>query len=262
MGVTNIYRRLPYLGGICKWWYVPIQEVDNIPGINPLNQYLLGEPVLKADKFWRGPVPVPDSQLGFTETQKNDAIGTYYEVKLQAQAPGDAPQARINYDNMAYNRYLVVGKLRAGGFYVLLGSMDSPLDFDNIHSNGPGSNEAASTKIAFSGESMCRALVIAEFNGDESGYIYPDGVTGPSGSSKTNETEIIYITAESSKTITWTPTRMNKFGVFPEVECYLTDEDGALYKAPVQPTINAAPPYFTEMQFDFSGTQTGFISIK
>lgn len=260
-GITNLYRKLPYLGGLCKFWFIPIDEVDSIPGIDPYNQFLLDEPVLKEDKLWRGPVPVPDAQLGFTETQKNDAAGVYYEVKIQAQPPGDIPQQRINLDNMAYGQYLVVGKQRAGGMYLLFGSMDSPLDFDNQYTNGPGAAQNASTKIAFTGESIPRALVLPQFLGDASGYIYPNGDPGGPIVSQ-NETEIIYIIEESTKTINWTTNRRSRFGAFPEVEVYLKGEDNLLYKAAVQPYIDFPPPDFTKMFFEFSGNQNGFISIK
>lgn len=77
-----------------------------------------------------------------------------------------------------------------------------------------------------------------------------------------NKNEIIHFTNESSKSIEWTADRRKKFGVFPEVEVYLLDETNVHYKSAVQPVIDAPPPSFTMMTFDFGGLQSGFISIK
>jgi len=262
-GIKNLYKGVPYLGGICKFWYIPVEEVDNIPGINPVNQYLLAEPELKADKVWRGPVPVPDAQLGFTETQDSFAGMPFYKQKVQAQAPGDVPQQRVNLENMAYGQYLVVAKLRSGGFYLLLGSLESPMDFDSEFSTGPGSNENAKSKLAFTGESNFKALVIPEFQGDESGWVHPCDGGGGGGGATGNDAEIIEITNESSKTVLWTITRAARFGVFPLVEVYLKDDTNTYYKADVQPYVDGPPNIsFTNMYFNFGGNVTGFILIK
>ena len=258
-GISNLLKAIPYLGGVCQFWFIPVNEVESIPNIDPVNQYLLAEPVLKTGKVWRGPVPVPDAQLGFTETQENAAAGPYYKQQLQAQHPGDVPAHRVNLDNMAYGQYLVVAKLRSGGFYVLLGSLDSPLNFDHDFSTGPGSNDDAKTKIAFTGESIYRAPVIPNFAGNDSGFITPCDGPPPS---PPNQSEIISFTAQTLVTIDWTPTRISKFGVFPEVECYVLGPDTLYYKAAVQPYIDAAPPSFTQLYFSFSGATTGFILIK
>ncbi len=260
-GIKNLYKGVPYLGGICKFWYIPVEEVASIPVINPANQYLLAEPELKADKVWRGPVPVPDAQLGFTETQDSFAGMPYYKLKLQGQAPGDVPQQRVNIENMAYGQYLVVAKLRAGGFYVLLGSLDSPLDFDAEFTTGPGSGENAKSKIAFTGESNYKALVLTEFQGDESGWVLPCDGGGSSGGG--NDAEIIEITDESSKTVAWTIGRAARFGVFPLVEVYLKDDTDTYYKADAQPYVDGPPSGgFANMYFNFGGNVNGFILIK
>jgi len=261
-GIKNLYKGVPYLGGICKFWYIPIDEVDHIPAINPETQYLFAEPELKADKVWRGPVPVPDAQLGFTETQDSFAGMPFYKQKVAAQSPGDVPQQRVNLENMAYGQYLVVAKLRAGGFYILLGSMDSPMDFDSEFTTGPGANENAKNKLAFTGESNFKALVIPEFQGDESGYVHPCDGGGGGGGATGNETEIISFADVSSFTVSWTPTRQARFGAFPEVEVYLKDDTDTYYKAAVQPYVDNPPPGFTTMYFNFSGDETGFILIK
>lgn len=81
-----------------------------------------------------------------------------------------------------------------------------------------------------------------------------------------NNKEQVDITNESTKVISWTPTRRSKFGQFPEVEVYINRTDptsmvDSCIKTPIQPSIDAAPPAFTTMTFDFGGPVSGFILI-
>ena len=78
-----------------------------------------------------------------------------------------------------------------------------------------------------------------------------------------NEPEIIEFTGVSTVSVPWTSTRIINFGSFPQVEAWLIDPaDGQYHLAPVQPTIDAPPPDFTLMSFDFGGNVTGFIILK
>lgn len=257
-GITNLYKDVPYDGGICKFWYIPISEVADIPAINPANQYTFDEPILlNAGSVWRGPVPVANTTLGYTETQEVYSGLPWYKQKVTATAPGNVPQQQVNIDNMAYGKYLIVAKLRAGGFYILIGSKQSPADFDSeLTVDG---KEATKHKLAFSVESLHKAVVLPSFAGDASGYIYPCDGPPPGGN---NETEVILFTAATQQVINWNTTRIAKFGIFPEVECYIQDDTGAYYKSTVQPYIDTPPPSFTTLTFDFAGASTGFIIIK
>lgn len=261
--ISNLYSKLPYIGGLCKFWYIPVQHVASIPNINPVNSYLLAEPVLISGKTWYGPVPVPDRSLGYTETQENSTAGHYYKLKIAGNHYGDAPQSRVNIENLTYHKYLVIGKQRAGGFYLLFGTLDSPLNFDNEFTAGQnGANDTAHTKLAFTTSIMHKALVLPSFLGDPSQLIYPGGGSGGGGGVHTNETEIIYITNESSKSFTYTTARRNRFGDFPQVECWLQGPDGVNYLSPTQPYIDAPPPGFTTMFYEFPSNVTGFIVLK
>lgn len=264
-GIKNMYGQVPYLGGICRFWYALVNEVATWPTIDPATQYLTAEPALMAGATWRGPVPVPDAHLGLTETQENTAAGPSYKQQVKGNSYGDVPVHRVNFDNMAYGQYVLVGKLRAGGFFVLLGSADSPFNFDNDYTSGNGSTaDNAKTQFAFTSESMQRALVMPSFLGQQSGFIVPPpGGGGGGGTPGTNEYELLYFTNVANYQFSWTSGRIAKFGIFPEIELYVTGPDGVYYKSPSQPWIDAAPGAgFTTMYFDFGGPATGFILIK
>lgn len=170
-GVTNLIKGLPVIGGFCHFWYIPIEEVDSMPVIDPTNQVLKTDITLKAGKAWRGPVPVPDRQLGLTESKKNAAAGPYYDIKVSCVYPGDLPAARTNFDNMAYHQYMIVGKLRSTGFYVVIGNPDAGAEFSADFDSGSANGNAALTKIEFATEQIHKGLVLPEFNGDQSGFI-------------------------------------------------------------------------------------------
>lgn len=260
-GINNLYKKLSILGGLCKIWFIPVEEVLSIPDIDPQTGYLSAAPTLIGDAVWRGPMPVPDKQLGITETQKNNTPGSYFEIKIEAQPPGDIGQQRVNLDNMVYGQYLVIGKLRAGGSYILYGSIDSPLDFDNQFTTGPGAATNATAKIAFTGQSITRGLVIPSFTGPDSGASFP---SGPSAPVTMNQKETVFITNENTKAIGWTPLRQSKFGNFPTIEVWIEDPDNGnnVYLYEIQPLIDAPPPDFSVMTFNFPRNVTGFINIS
>src|SRR6185312_1952554 len=176
-GVSNFIKGLPVIGGFCKFWFIPIEEVDQMPVINPATQVLKTEIVLKAGKAWRGPVPVPDAQLGFTESAKTGNSGPYYQIKVGCSYPGDIPAARENIENMAYSQYMIVGKLRTTGFFVVIGNPEAVADFSGNFDSGNTNGNGALNTISFDIEQVNKALVLPSFNGSESGYVNFSGQT-------------------------------------------------------------------------------------
>lgn len=254
----NVYS---YLGGFCKWWYIPFEDVAIFPRINAANQYLTGEPVLKAGKSWFGPIAVPRDQFGYTENLKRVKAGHYYETKIEGVHIGDSPESRINLQNMPFHDYLVVGKVRAGGFYKLFGTPDSPLEFNPAYKSGNGPADTAQTTLAFITEQIDKAFVLPSFIGDVTAP--ENGGTGPGGSdSMANQKEIIPFNAGVITSIPWTATRLNKFGTMPLVEVYL-QEPGELPYLSVGGSIeiDAPPPAFTEMTIKPGANLPGFIVI-
>lgn len=74
--------------------------------------------------------------------------------------------------------------------------------------------------------------------------------------------EIIPFTGVSTVTVDWTQVRIDRFGVFPQQEVYVFNpEDSKYYLFPTEPGIDAPPPDFTQMTYDFGSNLTGFIII-
>ena len=260
-GIKPLQRNSTYVGGFCRFWYIPVEDVVTFPRINSANQQLIAEPSLKDGKKWFGPIAVPRNKLGYTEVLKRTSAGHYYELKLEGIHIGDSPVSRVNLENMPYHRYLVIGKIRAGGYYHLIGSNDSPCLFNPEFKGGLGPGETAQTNFQFATEHISKAYILPSFSEDDAEN--PGGGGGGGGSNTMNQKEIIPFENQPSVSIPWTPTRLGKFGVFPEIEVYL-QEPGEQPKKMVGGDIVAdqPPPAFTELTINIGGNPTGFIVLS
>lgn len=233
-----------------------------MPPIDPLTQYLSGEPTLAEGKTWKGPIIVPNDQLGFQEQMQRNRAGIYYKQKVTGFYPGDGAASRINIENMPYSQYIIVGKVRAGGFFMVLGGRTNALDFATDFNQGTHS-DAAGHDFSFIGESVNKGLVLMSFSGMPA-TPPPDwegsGGSGGSGTDK-NQTEIITFTDAETVEIDWNSTRINKFGSFPLIEVWFLT-DGVLQLANTPITCDAIPPDTTLITVNNAGPATGFVVIK
>lgn len=152
------------IGGFCKWWYVPIEWIEIFPAIDPLTQTLLSEPVLVADATWFGPVLVPDRMVGWKETQERARAGIYFKEKVEGFIPGNDPAQHINLQNSIYHQFCIIGMLRNGDGYRIIGSDQSGLDLDHETSSGIGQPDTPGSKLVFTGEQVYKALVLSGFS--------------------------------------------------------------------------------------------------
>lgn len=239
-----------------------MEDCNIFPRINSTNQQLIGEPSLKAGKAWFGPIQVPRNRLGYTEIMKRTNAGPYYEIKMEALHIGDSPQSRVNLENMPYHRYLVVGKVRAGGHYHLVGTPDSPCTFNPAYQSGNGAGETAQTLIQFLTEHISKAYILPSFTADtlSPGVISPGDEEDPL--CMVNQKEIISFNEQATINIPWTPTRAAKFGSFPVIDVYI-EEDGSPPTRTMAGSIEAdqEPPAFTELSVKLGGNPSGFIVI-
>ena len=152
--------------GFCRWWFIEVDKITYWPGINPQTQKMRGEPSIAEGATWYGPVKVVPNQLGWQETETPDKRGIYYKQLIEGVYPGDNPLARISLENMAYYKYIVVGKQFAGNMFVVIGTPDSPLDFVNVYNTGKGNSDTAGNKFQFTGETLAKGLIIDYFSRD------------------------------------------------------------------------------------------------
>ncbi|HEU4574615.1 MAG TPA: hypothetical protein VFS36_06395 [Chitinophagaceae bacterium] len=260
-GIKPLHRNTSYKGGFCQFWYIPVEDVAVFPRVGA-NQRLVAEPTLLAGKSWFGPIEVPKNQLGFVEDFDRTKAGPYYKTKLASIIIGDSEESRINIRNMTYHRYLVVGKQRAGGAYLLIGTLDSWCTFTPEYKSGNGPGETAATEFSFTTEHISNAYILPSFNSDATAPV--NAGEGGGGGSMANQTEIIPFADVAAVNIPWTATRLEKFGSFPLVEVWI-EEEGQ------QPFLNfganiecdAPPPAMTELNVKLGlGNPSGFIVIK
>lgn len=260
-GITTFSKAIPYTGGCCSLWYTPWQNILAWPGINPVTQVLDAEPSLKPGTNWYGPVAIPRSEIGFKEAQENSKAGAFYKQVVEGYYPGDDPLSRVNLENMAFYRYVVVLKMRAGGMHLLLGSLDSWMDFDSDFTSVY--DEASASKIAFSGESISKAFILPSFS--PSSYVLPPGpeegetVVTAGGA---NDVEYIPFTAVSTVSFAWNASRINRFGTFPLIEVWVMRDGVLTYNPVVSITTDANPPAQTVFNINMVEAETGVIIIK
>jgi hypothetical protein len=170
-------RQRSFTGGICKWWYVPVQWIAFMPPIDPLTQAYEQEPALLPGYSWLGPIWVPDSKLGFSESKEEDKPGPWYKQQVAAYQPGDGLQNRILRQNMGYMDFVVVAKPRTGSYYLVLGTPDSGMGYDHGYNTGKGGNTAtAGADFTLSGESPHNATTLPVFSGDVQALSIPNTI--------------------------------------------------------------------------------------
>jgi hypothetical protein len=244
-GIKPLHLNENYIGGFCQFWYIPIEDVSVFPRINAINQYLATEPVLVAGKSWFGPIKVPRDKLGYQEDFERTKAGPFYKTRLEAIHIGDSPESTVNLENMPYHRYLVVGKLRAGGFYKIIGTVTSPCFFIPEYKTGNGPAETTQTSISFSTEHISKAYILPEFTADTTGQVIGGGAGGDD---MPNQKEIIPFDGVPLVAVPWTATRSGKFGSFPIVEVWMENgADPPYLNTGADIKVDAAPGLFTEL---------------
>lgn len=154
----------PFIGGFCSWWYTLRENVLQWPEVNPVTQKLSDEPILKAGKAWYGPVNVPDTSVGYTETQEVDRSGLYYKQRVTGIIPGNDAASHINLQNLTYHQFIIIGKVRAGGFFLMVGGRYAGMRLDHETTTGDGQPGAPGTKLAFTTQSAFKAKVLSQFS--------------------------------------------------------------------------------------------------
>jgi hypothetical protein len=160
----TIERLDVFTGGFCKWWYTPIESISSFPAVDPVTQKLNGEPALLAGKVWYGPVKVPESKTGWEEDLTRSKPGISYKEKVEGFQAGLSAGSHLNLENLVHHQVCIVGKVRSGGFYIVLGNDVAGLDLDVIATSGVGSVGMPGSKLAFTGEFKNKALILSTFN--------------------------------------------------------------------------------------------------
>lgn len=212
-----------YLGGICNFWYTPIQNLNGFPVINPATQFLQSEPALKAGTNWYGPINVPNNELGFEQQSAKSNAGTFYKQKISLQIPGFDTYTHTNLDNTMPHQLCVVAKLRSGGYFIILGNDAVGLDVDINETTGIGAANTPVSKLVLSTESTTRAMVLPSFAGTNS---QPPFII-PTATPMANITETIDFNTTGDTYIAWTLLRQTNFGIYPTMQLWAKNADGS-----------------------------------
>ena len=217
-----------YEGGVCKWWYTPIENMIGFPDINPTTQQLKDSPRLKPGASWYGPVNIPTYEVGYEEQDNMSAAGIYYKQKLVGNMPGANSAAHINIRNLSQKQLCVVAKLRAGGFYIVMGTDEFGMILNTQFSTTVGVKDTPGTKIMLTLDSINKAMVLPSF--------YDDNSIPPS-------IGTVIVDATGDTIIYWTSTLATAYGNFPTIEVWAWDNDNNhYYKANIPIDSIGDPP--------------------
>lgn len=260
-GIVPLHSNKLYWGGICRLWCIPVEHISSFPRINT-TQYLVDEPLLIPGAKWFGPLPVPPDNAGISEEMERTKAGLFYKIKLEAVHIGDSMQSRVNLENMAYSRFIVVAKVRAGGFYMIIGTVDSPLTLTAVYETGKSLPTTAQTKLSFTTEQISKSLILPSFTSDTLAPTVAGPDDGNNSSDMQNQKEIIPFTNQSEITIPWTSERIAKFKSFPIIEVWIK-EDGVPPRLLIGGVIEAdqPPPATTLIHVKIGTPATGYIVI-
>ena len=150
-----------FVGGFCKWWYVPRQYIASFGQVDPITQQLLMPPTLKSGKTWYGPVNVPDKKRGWKQTLAETKAGYYYKQLVTGVVEGNNSINHINRQNLLHHEVVIVGLLRAGHFFIILGNPESGLSYEEETDSGGDQFDLHQTTFSFTGEGD--ALVLTQF---------------------------------------------------------------------------------------------------
>lgn len=261
-GLNTLYSGLLYDGGFVEWYYIPKEKISVWPALKN-NQELVDEPQLVGGASWFGPVKVPQSTVGFTEIQDLSPAGPFYKIQVEGIQFGEGRENRVILENMPYHEYIVVGKLRAGGFWILLGNKECGLQFGHKFDTGKGYFNTTKNELAFSGESIHKGLILPSFELSPSTPSpgLPEVDPGAPAGDGANQTETIEFTGTGAVVIPWTTDRKAAFGNFPLIQVWF--DDGTHFSLANVPIIcDQAPPLTTSFTIDLTGFGNGFIQIK
>ena len=153
-----------YLGGFTKLWFVPREWLDGFPELNPLTQVLATEPPLLAGKNWLGEIQVANELIGYEEISTLTTAGNFYKRKVSFSENGLSSTNHLNIGNLMGYELCVVGLVRSGNFFVVIGNDKAGLKIESNESTGNGPLGMPSTKIVLSDESIDKAIVLPSFS--------------------------------------------------------------------------------------------------
>ena len=236
---------VPYVGGFSKWYYTFIENIDVFPSIDASTQYLTDEPTLISGKTWYGPVTVPKGMAGFTEATTRTKAGLYWKTKFQATVPGSNSDVDVNIDNLVHHQLCIVGKLRSGGYWKIIGTKKKGLTVDDETDTGMGSRAVVLNKLSFTFESIIKNPVLPSFSGDNSSPATLPPGTGitifkPDSMTLTLNTD--FGTDGGDTVVNWISDYVTRFGAFPEIEVWLEDGAGGYNKGNIPIDATNTPP--------------------
>lgn len=196
--IQHLDRASIEVGGLCYFYFTPVESVLQWPVINPLSGTITDDLVLKAGKSWLR-CEVIEKDRSFSENQKSEDPGDFFEMNITGFLPNDTPVNTYTTNLMKNRRFAIVTKER-NGIMRLIGNSHSGATFIQSYSSSDA-NGARGRSLSFQWQSPDSAplyLTAVTADGD---VINPPWVppTHPSGSGRMVY-DPIYLTPSEGQT--------------------------------------------------------------
>ena len=158
MNDINIPSVPDNLGGLDKFFFIPVDDIDSIGDI------INGKAIitLKAEKVWFA-FYVSKGSLQFSEALKLDGKGEYFDAKLTGFTPQDSHELQAELLLMRSHRFACV-YLDNNGKHKLVGSPDEPLHFSFKLKTGDTPAKRNGFDISFARKTKSMAIFLSNFS--------------------------------------------------------------------------------------------------
>lgn len=120
-------------GGLCYFYFIPIEDVLQWPSVNPQSGSIVDDVVLKAEKTWMRCMVIENGKA-YEEKLKSSDSGNYWEININGFLPGDSPINNLSVNKMKHRRFAVVTKER-NGIMRLMGEQHNGVAFQADYSS-------------------------------------------------------------------------------------------------------------------------------
>lgn len=261
LGLQPLQFNLPYNGGLCIFYYADFNDIQQWAAINPNTQEYYSAPVLKSGSTWKGPIKIANNSLQYKEVPRNTPAGLVYDLILDFNQFGSNRTNRNIVENLVYYQLVIVAKVRAGGYYLVIGNSETGAKANVVEDAGKGQFSNFKSDFTISLKSKNKALVLPSFLDDNSESV--NGITTPAPGLGNDYEQINFTTTDAQPivNINWDNSRKSRFGNFPIIEVWSTAFGNPQLDTSSNITCNSNNNP-TQFSINRTGADTGFIIIK
>jgi len=150
--MITINKPLENMGGLIKIWAVPSTAYNSALVSGRTVTFASPDAIYEI-------YCSPDSQKHSEPADNSSHAGLVYNMLVSGFSPGNSDAAREAFEDMEYQKFIVVFMDGNGNYYVA-GDYLTPLRFSSNFSTGQNSADRAGHEISFSGRTFSKAIPV------------------------------------------------------------------------------------------------------